>query len=206
LAPREWPTRCCLSSGAGRLSVLREMPGVPADGKITQYIAIHQPQEKEKPQKKKKVKVVVAKVVVVLWPRLVRELPVVRQGDAEAAGDEVHDEEAVERGPRCSGTSLKFEKAKHLKTGDHFTGRLKGQAQGLRPGAFKLRVNFRAMGQLDGTCIQPHHVKVNGASRHPRCITPMKEAYVMSVFCRALGLAAFFAIVILRLVTKRIQQ
>ena len=30
---------------------------------------------------------------------LVRELPVVAEGDAEAAGDEVHHHEAVERGP-----------------------------------------------------------------------------------------------------------
>jgi hypothetical protein len=31
--------------------------------------------------------------------------------------------------------------SKGLKTGDHFIGRVKGQAQGLRPGGFKLRVN-----------------------------------------------------------------
>jgi hypothetical protein len=44
--------------------------------------------------------------------------------------------------PRCSGTSCEFEKANALKTGDHFIGRLKGQAQGLSPGAFKLWVKL----------------------------------------------------------------
>jgi hypothetical protein len=41
--------------------------------------------------------------------------------------------------------------SKRLRTGDHFIGRLKGQAQGLRTGAFKLWV------KPDSTCTQPHH-------------------------------------------------
>jgi hypothetical protein len=59
------------------------------------------------------------------------------------------------------------------KTGDHFVGRLKGQAQGLRPGGFKLWASLDLTGTAPPPLGEPHrHVPPcdlhDGASEHRR--------------------------------------
>jgi hypothetical protein len=55
--------------------------------------------------------------------------------------------------PRRSGARCVCEIANFVGTG--YSRWVKGQAQGLQQGGFKLWVNFQAMGQLDSTCTSP---------------------------------------------------